>query len=217
MSTARDEIINRVRTALGRKLGDKPAAPPEPLLRIGAQSLPEQIAAFRKALEALSGTVAETHSREETQAVVKRLLDGRTAIASAHPLLADQWVTEIEGVQSGLTGADLRNACASASVGITSAYCLLAETGTIVYRASAEEPRLISLLPPVHIAVVSARRILGGLDEMLSMIARPVDDSSAMVFITGPSRTGDIEQILVRGVHGPGQVHVVIVHEEETR
>lgn len=217
MSSAREEIINRVRTAIGRKVGDKPAAPPEPLLRIRSYTLEEKVALFRTALEALSGTVAETHSREETQAEVKRLLGGRTAIASAHPLLADQWVTEIDGVQSGLTGADLRNACASASVGITSAYCLLAETGTIVFRASAEESRLISLLPPVHIAVVSARRMLGGLDEMLSMIARPVDDSSAMVFITGPSRTGDIEQILVRGVHGPGHVHVVIVHEEKTQ
>lgn len=217
MSAAREEIINRVRTALGRKLGDKPAAPPEPLLRIRTYSLAEKIAAFRSALEALTGTVTETHSREETQSAVKRLLDGRTAIASAHPFLADQWVTELEGVQSGLAGEELRNACATAGVGITSAYCLLAETGTIVFRASAEEPRLISLLPPVHIAVVSARRLLGGLDEMLSMIARPVDDSSAMVFITGPSRTGDIEQILVRGVHGPGHVHVVIVHEEETR
>ncbi|MBM3765783.1 MAG: hypothetical protein FJW32_10370 [Acidobacteria bacterium] len=217
MSSAREEIINRVRAAIGRKVGDKPAAPPEPLLRIRGYKLDEKIAAFRAALEALSGTVTETHSREETQSVVKRLLDGRTAVASAHPLLSEQRVTEIEGVQSGLNGADLRNACASAGVGITSAYCLLAETGTIVFRASAEESRLISLLPPVHIAVVSSRRMLGGLDEMLSMIARPVDDSSAMVFITGPSRTGDIEQILVRGVHGPGHVHVVIVHEEEAR
>jgi L-lactate dehydrogenase complex protein LldG len=217
MSTAREEIISRVRTALGRKLGDKPAAPPEPLLRIRSYRLPEKIAAFRTALEALTGTVTETHSRQETRAAVERLLEGRSAIASAHPFLAGQGITEIEGVQSGLTGEELRNACATAGVGITSAYCLLAETGTIVIRATAEEPRLISLLPPVHIAVVSARRLVGGLDEMLSMIARPVDDSSAMVLITGPSRTGDIEQILVRGVHGPGHVHVVIVHEEETR
>lgn len=217
MSSAREEILNRVRSAIGRKPGEKPAAPPEPLLRISAQSIGEQIAAFRKALEALSGTVTETRSREQTQQVVKRLLEGRAAIASTHPFLAGQGVTELEGVQSGLSGEDLRNACATAGVGITSAYCLLAETGTIVFRASAEEPRLISLLPPVHIAVVSTRRMLSGLDEMLSMIARPVDDSSAMVFITGPSRTGDIEQILVRGVHGPGHVHVVIVHEEEKR
>ena len=102
--------------------------------------------------------------------------------------------------------------CATAGAGITSAYCLLAETGTIVLRACPQEPRLLSLLPPVHIAVVALDRLLTNLDEMLSMTPRPVDsDSSAMVLITGPSRTGDIEQILVRGVHGPGAVHVVIV------
>ena len=64
---------------------------------------------------------------------------------------------------------------------------------------------MISLLPPVHIAIVPADRILTGLDELYTLIPRPADRTSSMVFITGPSRTADIEQILVRGVHGPGR------------
>jgi len=77
--------------------------------------------------------------------------------------------------------------------------------------ASREEARLISLLPPVHVAVVSRERILSGLDELLSTLPLPAEQTSSMVLITGPSRTADIEQILVRGVHGPGEIHVVIV------
>jgi L-lactate dehydrogenase complex protein LldG len=70
---------------------------------------------------------------------------------------------------------------------------------------------MISLLPPVHIAVVPRERILTGLDELLTGTPLPAERSSSMLFITGPSRTADIEQILVRGVHGPGEIHVIVV------
>ena len=77
--------------------------------------------------------------------------------------------------------------------------------------SSREEARLISLLPPVHVGIVERGRILSGLDELFGLLPQPAEQSSSMVLITGPSRTADIEQILVRGVHGPGEIHVVIV------
>jgi L-lactate dehydrogenase complex protein LldG len=70
---------------------------------------------------------------------------------------------------------------------------------------------MISLLPPTHVALVPRERILTGLDELLTQVPLPADRSSSMIFITGPSRTADIEQILVRGVHGPGELHVIVV------
>ena len=208
---SREAILERVRAAIGRKVTQKPLPPPEPLLRVGFVPVHEKIARFRAALEALSGTVTVVGSPEAARAAVEALLDGQSAVASPHPVLAACGIPGIPGVATGRDPAELRNACATSAVGITSAYCLLAQTGTIVLRARAGEPRLPSLLPPVHIALVHQDRLLSNLDEMLSMIPRPVDDSSAMVFITGPSRTGDIEQFLVRGVHGPGTVHAVIV------
>jgi L-lactate dehydrogenase complex protein LldG len=95
--------------------------------------------------------------------------------------------------------------------GITSADYALADTGTFVLLSSRDEARMISLLPPVHIAVVPRERLLTGLDELLTLLPVPSARSSSMVLITGPSRTADIEQILVRGVHGPGEVHAVIL------
>jgi L-lactate dehydrogenase complex protein LldG len=87
----------------------------------------------------------------------------------------------------------------------------LADTGTLVMLSSPQEARMISLLPPAHIAVVPRERILTGLDELFTILPDPAAQTSSMVLITGPSRTADIEQILVRGVHGPGQITVVVV------
>jgi L-lactate dehydrogenase complex protein LldG len=101
--------------------------------------------------------------------------------------------------------------CATVDIGITSADYVLADTGTLVMIASPHEARMVSLLPPAHIAVVPTGRILTGLDELFTVLPRPAEQSSSMVLITGPSRTADIEQILVRGVHGPGQITVVLV------
>jgi L-lactate dehydrogenase complex protein LldG len=87
----------------------------------------------------------------------------------------------------------------------------LADTGTLVLLSSQQEARMISLLPPVYIAIVKRECLLTGLDELLTVLPRPAEQTSSMVLITGPSRTADIEQILVRGVHGPGEIHVVVV------
>jgi len=144
-------------------------------------------------------------------AFVAAAIEGKTAVASNAPYLAECGITELPGVIAGIVDREeLRDACATADVGITSADYALADTGTLVMLSSPREARLISLLPPAHIAVVPRNRILTGLDELFSVLPDPAAASSSMVLITGPSRTADIEQILVRGVHGPGQITVVI-------
>ncbi len=123
-----------------------------------------------------------------------------------------EWgITGLPGVRSGITDRqELQDLCAVVDVGITCADYALADTGTLVMLASPEEARLISLLPPFHLAVVPADRILTGLDELFTVLPKPADTTSSMVLITGPSRTADIELILVRGVHGPGKITVIV-------
>ncbi len=99
----------------------------------------------------------------------------------------------------------------TADVGITSADYALAETGTLSDAGESSEARLISLLPPLHVAVFPRSRMLANLDELLTVLPNPAEQTSSMVLITGPSRTADIEQILVRGVHGPGEIYAVMV------
>jgi L-lactate dehydrogenase complex protein LldG len=209
---SRDHVLHKVRTALGRSAGQKPSTVPETWIRIPDVQLEERVDQFCAAFEALNGKTHRVGSVAEARGAVERILAGRTGIASNAPLLAECRVPGLAGVQSGLTDrVKLREACATVGVGITSANYVLADTGTFVMFSSQEEARMISLLPPAHIAVVRREIFLTGLDELLSLVPVPSELSSSMVFITGPSRTADIEQILVRGVHGPGEIHAVII------
>jgi L-lactate dehydrogenase complex protein LldG len=84
----------------------------------------------------------------------------------------------------------------------------LADTGSVVLRSSPEEPRARHLRPEVHVSLLAEDRILESLDDLFELVAAELP--SALVLVTGPSRSADIEQRLVVGVHGPREVHVVI-------
>lgn len=209
---ARETILHRVRTALGRSAGQDPPPAPPARIRIADIPLEERIRCFRTALEALAGQVFVASSPADALSYIAALIEGKSAVASNAPLLAEIGVTSLAGVHTGIDdGEKLRRLCASADFGITGADYALADTGSLVMFSSKEEARMVSLLPPVHVAVVPKERLLTGLDELFSIEPLPSARSSSMVIITGPSRTADIEQMLVRGVHGPGQVHAIIV------
>ena len=209
---SRADTLNRVRAALGRSEGHAPSPPPPVRLRIPGVSLEARIVSMTTRLEALGGRVLRASSPAAAGAWVGEALGNKTAIASNAPYLEECGITRLPGVHSGITDREeLRRLCATLDVGITSADYALADTGTLVMLSSPHEARMISLLPPAHIAVVSCSRLLTGLDEFFSVLPDPALASSSMVLITGPSRTADIEQILVRGVHGPGQITAVLV------
>jgi len=209
---SRDYILHKVRTAVGRSAGQPPDPPPEPRLRVPELSTEQRIEMFRARLESLAGRVAVVGAPSEAREYVAAMAAGKRAVASNAPFLTACGITSIPEVRSGFREPKaLLDACTAADVGITSADYALADTGTLVMLSSQEEARAVSLLPPVHVAVIRRESLLTGLDELFSLVPEPDTLSSSMVLITGPSRTADIEQILVRGVHGPGEIHVVIV------
>ena len=209
---SREHILHKVRTALGRDAGQAVADPPPVRLRLAEVDVEARVAAMLRAVDALAGKTHRAATADEARAYVAGVLAGRSAVASNAPFLRECGIAGLAGVDTGFTdAAELRAQCAAADVGITSADYALADTGSLVMLSSPAEARLVSLLPPVHIAVVPAARILSGLDELFSILPHPAEQTSSMVLITGPSRTADIEQILVRGVHGPGEIHVVVV------
>ena len=85
----------------------------------------------------------------------------------------------------------------------------LADTGSVVLAASPDEPRARSLLPDVHVTLLREDRILPGLDELFATVG--TDLPSSLAIVSGPSRSADIEQRLTVGVHGPAEVHVVLL------
>ena len=209
---SRDMILRDVRRALGRTPGQGITPPPPVRIVIPDVPVSQRIDSMLERVAALAGKTLRAKSADEARDYVASVIEGKSAVASNASFLAACGITQLPGVCSGITDRErLRNLCATCNYGITSADFALSDTGSLVMISSREEARLVSLLPPAHIAVVPASKLLTGLDELYSVLPRPAEQASSMVLITGPSRTADIEQILVRGVHGPGEIHVVVV------
>jgi L-lactate dehydrogenase complex protein LldG len=97
-------------------------------------------------------------------------------------------------------------------LGITGCYCAIAETGTLVFVTGAEFPSATFLLPETHVAIVRVDQIVPGMEEAFARIrAEHRAWPRAINLVSGPSRTGDIEQTIVLGAHGPRRLHVVLV------
>ena len=209
---SREAVLHKVRMALGRGAGQPLEEPPPVRLLVPEVDIEARIQSFRERIEALAGKTYRAASADDARDYVSSVVAGRTAVVSNAPILRECGVTSLPGVLAGVAdSSELRAVCSTAACGISGADYALADTGTLVMLSSRQEARLISLLPPVYIALVARDRLLTGLDELLSILPHPAEQTSSMVLITGPSRTADIEQILVRGVHGPGEIHVVVV------
>jgi len=97
-------------------------------------------------------------------------------------------------------------------LGITGTYCAIAETGTLVVLSGADTPTATALLCDTHVAMVHADRIVAGMEEAFALVrAERGDLPRALNMISGPSRTGDIEQTIVLGAHGPFRVHILLL------
>ncbi len=178
--------------------------------------------------------VARKKSPSEAAAYIAGLardLEARLVLRSAHPVL------DRLRLDASLTGAGirleamalktapgksgrgderraLRQQAARADMGVTGVDFAIAETGSCVIIARKGVSRLVSLLPPVHVAVVERGQVLPSLDELFTLRRRDSlhdDQGSYLNILTGPSRSADIEYTLVTGVHGPGEVHLVLV------
>jgi len=105
---------------------------------------------------------------------------------------------------------------ANCALGITVVDYAIAETGTIVLSSDEKYALLVSLLPPVHIAVLRPSQIMSGLDDVIDALNKERigrdDPCHSASFITGPSRTSDVELTLSIGVHGPKELHILIVN-----
>ncbi len=101
---------------------------------------------------------------------------------------------------------------ATADLGVTAVDYAVADTGSLVLCSRPGQDRLVSLLPPIHVALLPASALVSSLEELSSLL-RPVlagsSGASNVVFVTGPSRTADIELSLTQGVHGPKALHVI--------
>jgi L-lactate dehydrogenase complex protein LldG len=206
---SRERTLASIRSALGRTADSAVPPPPAIRLRHGSSTPAARAVQFKTALEALGGKVAMVPTPADARTCVESILSGRRAAASGAAILKSAGILTLARVRADIS----REACIAADVGISSADFALADTGSLVILSESRESRLISLLPPCHVAVIDRAAILENLDELFVKLPHPTAQSSSMVLITGPSRTADIEMRLVRGVHGPGEIHVIIVED----
>lgn len=195
--TAREEVLARVR----RALGDSPIPPEAPRTYrrgLGAgswQLLAERIADYR----------ADVHSAEESAlpALLARLLPGRTVVPDGVPEL---WLDGITVVRDSprLTPAELE----SCDGVLTTCAVAIAETGTIVLDGSAGQGRrALTLVPDHHVVVVRKDQVVAGVPDALARL----DARRPQTWISGPSATSDIELQRVEGVHGPRRLDVILL------
>jgi L-lactate utilization protein LutC len=226
MSSSRDAFLRRVRQAVaeGNRAGGNP--PLKPRGSVGYQRAgPDPVERFRAELTAAGG---HAHSVPDAAAAAdkvveliqvnggRRVLVGRGEPLDSLGLPGRLRALGIEvAVVDELPAAGGKDTLFAADVGVSGAYALIAETGSVVVAAAAAEPRSLSLLPPVHVVVADRGRLLPDLFDLFAALAPGGAAAdrlpSALAVITGPSKTGDIELRLVTGVHGPGEVHVVLV------
>jgi L-lactate dehydrogenase complex protein LldG len=132
------------------------------------------------------------------------------------PLQAVCWPELLElGWQGSGIAVEARSARGDDLVGITGAYCAVAETGTLMTLSGPDTPPSVSLLPETHIAIVNAARVLPNMEAAWALLRSERGGlPRAVSFISGPSRTADIEQTVTLGAHGPYRVHILLVGVE---
>jgi L-lactate dehydrogenase complex protein LldG len=260
--SARENILARIRAQQG-----KPAVPAEAERETVRSELAararsprprtdwEPVARFRERALGLASTVEEVDELEAIPAAVARYLK-----ANSLPLAAVCWpeLIALDWRGAGIEMAE-RAARDADLIGITGAFCAIAETGTLMTVTSPQTPAAVSLLPETHIAVVRKSRIVRGMEEAWQLLRDELkqaasggagapfrgcdpgaDDSAtdlaqrvagsdrvvmsrasvgpetavamprAVSFISGPSRTADIEQTVTLGAHGPYRVHIIL-------
>jgi len=223
----REEFLTRVRNAAtaGRayRVDIDPNLPENVGYVGGGDDLPAKLAAEVTAVGGNALLVDDLAAAREALAALLDRYQPRTALCWRHPLLdrlgldalfSERGIGKCDYESLAALPADVRRAqMLAADIGITSASFAIAETGSLVMMAQPGQERLASLLPPVHVAIVERAQILPDLFDLFTELRRAGYDNlpSNLAFITGPSKTGDIELTLTTGVHGPGTWHVIVV------
>ncbi|MEN6474619.1 MAG: lactate utilization protein [Syntrophaceae bacterium] len=219
-SDTRGRILDALRTATRRPPAPRPVLPEPPELTLDR---PQMIARFEGELSAQTGVVLRAADEGE---VLRHLT------ATAH---AENLATVMASTDSALAPLDLkawgqanavrvhtaadfadretfRAACFGAQAGITGADFAIAETGTLGIIFHTDQPRLISIAPPVHIAVVPIERLVATYEQAIDQVFRDKSSPpSQFCFITGPSASADIQATAFKGMHGPRKLIVILV------
>ena len=236
MTDSKEKILSRIREAL-RAPAPTPAqiygrhenVPAKEYSRDFRDAMPpagttsaERGEIFAKNLAALAGKLVECASIEDAQKKLDTLRAERgwNKIATHHAPLCDAvvrapatpiYANDVEPIYTDF-GYD-KHALEAVDVGISECECLVAQTGSVMFSSKACGGRALAILPPVHIVLAKKSQLVGDLTDAYAHVREKYGENlpDCLGFITGPSRTGDIERILVLGAHGPKELFVFLI------
>jgi L-lactate dehydrogenase complex protein LldG len=211
----REAFVRRVREATAR--ASLPAhSAVDPGLLVPALPDVDLVEHFTRVLTATDGIVHRGDPRQVLTDISRRLPGGPYLcwddVADVAAVLRELGRLRLDaGVPADLDGRHRhQGGYAEAVIGVTTAEAGFAESGTLVVRSGPGRPRMASLVPEVHVALLRVDDLHRSLAHWAEGRSGGIPDAANVVFITGPSRTGDIEQQLNLGVHGPRELHVVL-------
>jgi L-lactate dehydrogenase complex protein LldG len=227
----REAFLRRISERLGRPRPARPSSReplrlPEPLGVSPLASRPppaDPVLRFKVELEAVGGEVRVAESlcaaHEALRAALASWAAGRvvTWARAEFEAWSVGWLWDELGARAWLeppldSEAALRRALLECQIGVTTVDRAIVGTGTLVLTSAPGRPRAVSLLPTVHVALVRESELVADMGQVLSALGA-AEPPSAVHFVTGPSRTSDIENDLTIGVHGPAAVSVVLFRD----
>ncbi len=226
MSTSRDQILNKLRSAR-RPFADAPPRP-ERYLPVTVQedeTAEALLERFTLELNSLTCDVFPVESDEAARAKVLELLELR----ETKSILAWDFAhIPVEGLEAAIRAAgieiiqpdthdemrmEMLTISAEAQAGLTGADAAAATTGTLIFTSAPGKGRIPTVFAPLHIAIITLDQIVPRIESWVAQqraSGLPMREHANFCFVTGPSRTGDIEMQMVLGVHGPGKVQVIV-------
>jgi L-lactate dehydrogenase complex protein LldG len=218
---SRDEILNRLRSSSEAKPAtERSDWQDKTIFSDYPRTAGELLSEFRRHIEILAGELHVFESMANLAEAIPHLLhetDPEKCRSHHHPLIeaaksanptAGSYLKYIDNQEiDSVTFADIE-------VGITGAEYLVARTGSIMLRAISAGGRRLSVLPPTHVVIATSACLVYSLDEVLKNLNKEKQGWSYATFITGPSRTSDIEKQLVLGAHGPKRLIILLLQTD---
>ncbi len=216
-ATSRAEVLGKIRKSLQRDapLSETPSESGVNPVPARAQ-LPdaERLELFVRYAEASQASVTRIKGGENVPKAVADFLAGQNL---APKIRVAPELDQIPWEQAPLLEAEFGKADPEDAVGVTGAYCALAETGTIMMISGEDRPSTLTMLPETHVVVLRADQVVGGLQDGWSRLREDFGEGQmprTAIFVTGPSRTGDIELTMFLGAHGPRRLHIILVEDD---
>ena len=224
MPVNREDFLQHIADRLGRP---RQTTPPARDVRgvpsfyreepFGEGAVVDKVERFREELSALGGHVDVVDHIGQARHVLQRVVAESQVVVTWHRDVYGGWeldcLWESEKVYSDPAAPDFMDMAKKADIGITTVQYAVANTGTIVLYTTDKQPRSVSLLPAIHVALMKESQIVSRMGEVFEPLqrVRGRELPSSVHFITGPSRSSDIENDLSIGVHGPVAVRAVVV------